>query len=391
MDIWTVARRVLIVLVLAAPCWPSSWVDAAEPGPESRFQRTQLDDVVRAEGAAVGDFNCDGKLDIAAGSVYYAAPHWTRVPVLEEPKAFPPKSYSDAFLCFAHDVNRDGRTDLMVVDFPGKQTWWFENPGPAGGAWKRVEAVSITNGENPLWVDLLGDGKMALVAGMPEMGWASPGTDPHARWETHVVAGPDDPKTQKYYHGFGAGDVNGDGRLDILVREGWWEAPEDRTQVPWTFHRVDFGPACAQMLVYDCNDDGLADVITTSAHQYGIWWHEQTADGWKTHEIDKSFSQTHAVVLADINGDGLMDFVTGKRYYAHCGRDPGAEEPALLCWYELKRVDGKPAWTRHVIDDNSGSGMNFQVVDINGDGLLDVATANKKGAFYFEQVRGEKQ
>ncbi|MDZ7620637.1 MAG: VCBS repeat-containing protein, partial [Patescibacteria group bacterium] len=167
-----------------------------------------------------------------------------------------------------------------------------------------------------------------------------------------------------------------------------WEAPEDRTQTPWPFHRVDFGKACAQMLVYDCNGDGLADVITTSAHEYGIWWHEQTADGWKTHDIDASFSQTHAVVLADINGDGLMDFVTGKRYYAHCGRDPGAEEPALLCWYELKRVDGKPTWTRHVIDDNSGSGMNFEVVDINGDGLLDIATANKKGVFYFEQTRG---
>ena len=390
MSVRMTVRRVLALAVLAASCGLVSPAVGAEPETGIQFQKTELDNVFRAEGAAVGDFNCDGKLDIAAGSVYYAAPDWKMVPVLEKAKEFRPKSYSDAFLCFADDINGDKRTDLIVVDFPGKQTWWFENPGSAGGVWKRVEAVAITNGENPLFGDLTGNGANALVAGIPEMGWASPGEDPYAPWKTHIVAGPNDPKTQKYYHGFGMGDVNGDGRNDILVREGWWEAPEDRTKTPWTFHRVDFGPACAQMIVYDCNDDGRADVITTSAHQYGIWWHEQTADGWKTHEIDKSFSQTHAVVLADINGDGLMDFVTGKRYYAHCGGDPGAEEPALLCWYELQRKDGEPKWTRRVIDDNSGSGMNFQVVDINGDGLLDIATANKKGVFYFEQTRADR-
>ena len=141
------------------------------------------------------------------------------------------------------------------------------------------------------------------------------------------------------------------------------------------------------MLVGDWDGDGDADVLSTSAHNYGIWWHEQTPDGWKTHEIDKSFSQTHAAVAADINRDGLVDFVTGKRYYAHNGGDPGAEEPALVCWYELRRAEGRPMWTRHVIDDNSGTGMHFEVVDLNGDGLLDIAAANKKGVFYFEQIK----
>ncbi len=381
--------RVIALLALTMPWWPAPVAHAAEPGPRIRFKKTQLDNVFRSEGATVGDFSGNGKLDIAAGSVYYAAPNWNMVPVLEAPKEFPVKGYSDAFLCFASDVNRNGRTDLLVVDFPGKQTWWFENPGAAGGAWKRNEAVAETNGENPLWVDLTGDGKMDLVAGIPEMGWASPGEDPYKPWNIYIVSGPDDPRIQRYYHGFGVGDINGNGRLDIVCREGWWEAPEDRTQVPWKFHRVDFGPPCAQMIVHDFDGDGRADVLTTSAHQYGIWWHQQTADGWQTHEIDKSFSQTHAVVLADINGDGLMDFVTGKRYYAHNGNDPGADDPALLCWYELQRRDGKPVWTRHVIDDDSGAGMHFEVVDMTGNGLLDIATANKKGVFYFEQVRDE--
>jgi hypothetical protein len=93
------------------------------------------------------------------------------------------------------------------------------------------------------------------------------------------------------------------------------------------------------------------------------------------------------VCLADINGDGLKDFVTGKRYYAHCGRDKGADDPAVLYWYELARKDGRPVWTRRTIDNDSGAGLNFEVIDIDDDGLLDVVIANKKGTSYFRQVR----
>ena len=105
------------------------------------------------------------------------------------------------------------------------------------------------------------------------------------------------------------------------------------------------------------------------------------------HEIDSSIAQTHALVLADINGDGLPDFVTGKRYYAHNGRDPGEDEPPVIAWYELSRKDGKPVWTQHVFDHDSGVGTAFEVHDMNGDGLQDVIVANKRGVFYFEQVR----
>ena len=105
------------------------------------------------------------------------------------------------------------------------------------------------------------------------------------------------------------------------------------------------------------------------------------------HEIDSNIAQTHALVLADINGDGLPDFVTGKRYYAHNGRDPGEDEPPVIAWYELARKDGKPVWTQHVFDHDSGVGTAFEVHDMNSDGLQDVIVANKRGVFYFEQVR----
>ena len=120
-----------------------------------------------------------------------------------------------------------------------------------------------------------------------------------------------------------------------------------------------------------------------------MWWHEQLAGGeWKTHVIDDSFSQTHALCLADINGDGLPDFVTGKRWWAHGPKgDINPDEPAVMFWFELTRKDGKPVWTPHQIDHDSGVGTQFEVADVNGDGLLDVVTSNKKGTYYFEQVR----
>jgi hypothetical protein len=346
----------------------------------------------------VGDFNGDGKQDIAAGSVYYAAPDWKRHSILEEPKAFSPKQYSDAFCCFAEDCNTDGRTDLVVVDIPGKPTWWFENPGDAQTPWRRHVGIEVTNNESPIWVDLTGDGREELVFGhspdpanpdSPErrMAFAGPGPNPLEAWPLRTFSAADSHGSRKYYHGLGAGDINGDGRTDVVIAHGWWEAPAGATQPEWTFHEAPLGEHCAHMPVDDFDGDGDADVLSSSAHRFGIWWHEQTPDGWKTHLIDDSISQTHAVCLVDVNGDGLNDFVTGKRWWAHMGRDPGADQPAVVVWYELSRRRGRPVWKKHVIDDQSGVGTQFEVTDVNGDGLLDVAASNKKGVYYFEQER----
>jgi len=141
--------------------------------------------------------------------------------------------------------------------------------------------------------------------------------------------------------------------------------------------------------VFDFDGDGDNDVLSSAAHKVGIWWHEQLADSkWQTHEIENGFTQTHALCLADINGDGLPDFVTGKRWWAHGPKgDINPGDPAVLFWYELKREAGKPTWIPHEIDHDSGVGTQFEVADVNGDKLLDVVISNKKGVFYFEQVR----
>jgi hypothetical protein len=146
------------------------------------------------------------------------------------------------------------------------------------------------------------------------------------------------------------------------------------------------------MFAYDADEDGDKDIISSSAHNYGIWWHEQKQDingtiSWVTIEISKLFSQSHSLAFEDINGDGHPDLITGKRYLAHHdGKDPGSYEPAVLYWFEY--IPGKnPQWIPHEIDSNSGIGNNFVVKDINGDKLPDIIISNKKGIFFFEQLK----
>lgn len=380
-----------------------------------RFKKRQLDAKFRSEGVAVGDFNRDGKMDIAAGFVWYESPDWEMHTIVNKPPSaghggelgsplhYDPKSYSNSFCNFAQDVNADGWTDLIVVDFPGTPTWWFENPKNSGEQWTKHLCTPVTNNESPQFLDLDDDGKRELVAAFSpdpkqpdgpdrQMAFMTPDVDPFKPWKLHPVSTKAPPGTRRYSHGLGVGDVNNDGRKDILCAAGWWEAPASAAQIPWEFHQAAFGEQggegkAADLHVYDFDGDGDNDVLASSPHAFGIWWHEQASDGkWTAHEIDMSFSQAHGVCLADINNDGLMDFVTGKRWWAHGGNDPGGDQPAVLVWFELRREGDKPSWIRHQIDHSSGVGTQFQVADINGDKLLDIVVSNKLGVYYFEQT-----
>ncbi|GIX05571.1 MAG: hypothetical protein KatS3mg114_1440 [Planctomycetaceae bacterium] len=360
----------------SSPAWPADQV---------RFEKHTLDRAFRTEGAAYGDFNNDGLLDIAAGSVWYAAPDWQPHPIREQPREFPITTYGDSFFNWAEDVDADGRLDLIVVDFPGKPTWWFRNPGQQGGPWTRHEIVPVTNNESPQYLDLLGDGRRRLVFGDQQGSMSFAWLTGPAAWQVAPFTPPKSPGTERFSHGLGLGDLNGDGRIDVLIPQGWWQAPTDPQQNVWTFHPVPFGEAQAQMYVFDFDGDGDADVVGSSAHQRGIWWYEQTARRWLKHLIDDSIAQTHSLVLADINGDGLPDLVTGKRFYAHNGRDPGEDEPPVLCWFELQRQAGQPVWSKHVIDEDSGVGVMHEVYDLDGDDRLDIVVGNKRGVFVFFQ------
>ncbi len=357
-----------------------------------QFEKHQITAQFLAEGVALGDVDQDGDLDILTGFHWFEAPNWERHDIQTPVEFDYATAYSSTFLNFAMDVNEDGRVDLIRIDTPGEGVYWYENPGINSTYWTEHLIDSSACNESPMHVDIDQDGRKDLVFAHEEEGvlycLRAPKKGLRADWQPLALSARSALGTNRYAHGLGYGDINGDGRRDILIRQGWWEAPVDPLDVPWTFHEASLGEPCSQMFALDLDQDGDPDILSTSAHNFGIWWHEQMDNRtFQTHLISKTFSQTHAAALADLDDDGLPDLITGKRFYAHNGKDPGGKDTAVLYWFEMKRDDlGAPQWIPHQIDDNSGVGLQVLVEDLNGDGKLDIVSANKKGVHCFLQL-----
>jgi hypothetical protein len=374
------------------------------------WKKTVIDRRFLSEGVTVADVNKDGKMDVLTGELWYEAPEWHphRIrPGKEDYRDGDKNVYSNSFACWADDLNGDGWPDLIVVGFPGAPCHWYQNPQNKPSHWKEHEIWHSACNETPAYVDLLGTGKRVLLMSWQpkgkenegQMAYFTPGDDPAQTWKMHPISEPSTkdhpiPGTFRFSHGLGAGDVNGDGKLDVLCTGGWWEQPATLDDKPWKFHPVSLGEDCADMFAYDIDNDGKADILSSSAHRYGIWSHLQRSGSGspsfvKQDLFPKLVSQTHALHCVDINGDGIKDLVTGKRWWAHGPKgDADPNSPAKLYWFEAKKDrDGLIRFVPHQIDGDSGIGTQFSVFDVNGDKLLDVATANKKGVFLFEQVR----
>jgi hypothetical protein len=359
-----------------------------------QFKKHVLTTDFISEGAAVADVNKDGKLDVLAGTYWFEAPGWKQHE-LAEPEKYAITTYSNSFLNFVLDVNNDGWQDLVRISWPGEQSDWYENPKNGKGFWKKHYLYKSVGNESPGLFDIDEDGRLDLLCNNSKdkrnVWLSAPKSKSDTGWVEHIISSDTLQGTHRYTHGLGMADMNRDGRKDVVTREGWWEAPVDRKQPGWKFHKEKISEECSQMFAMDLDGDNDQDIISASAHKYGIWWHEQVKDAsgnstWQTHDIHKEFSQTHGLTVTDVNRDGNPDIITGKRYYAHNGNDPGDKDAAVIYWFEY-RPGKQPAWVPHMIDDNSGVGLQVVTPDMNKDKLLDIVISNKKGVYYFEQLK----
>jgi hypothetical protein len=365
-----------MVVVLAA------MLLAASRPADIPFERQTLD-LGANESCTIVDVNGDKRLDIVAGENWYENPTWKQHKFRDINFT---NNYIDDFSDLALDVNGDGRPDIVSASWFSRKLAWFANPGKAGAPWKETVMETGSPIEFAFLVDLNNDGKALEV--LPQFGSDKTPLSWYELKDGAFVKHIASPVS--YGHGIGVGDVNGDKRADILTPKGWLEAPADPHASDWKLH-PGFPEAghLGFLYVMDVNADGRNDVVTSSAHDYGIFWLEQNADGsWTKRLIDDSWSQPHAVTLIDLNGDGRKDILTGKRYMAHNGKDPGEREPLGVYWYEqitdpaTKRIE----WVRHTVDygGRAGGGMQIPVADIDGDGDLDFAVAGKSGVFLFK-------
>jgi len=307
------------------------------------------------------------------------------------------EGFIDDLSNFAMDVNGDGYPDVIASSWFSKKLAWYENPrrhdgDHANDLWKEHIIETGFNYELFLLVDIDGDGKAQEIlpnyGSSGEIAWlerAKPFSE--GKWiRHHVGAVPG----KNGLHGIGAGDVNGDGRPDIITAYGWFEAPSDPRSVNWKFHPefvlIPPDGFASPIFVHDVNGDGKPDLIYGAGHRFGLYWMENLGAGkWKEHLIDDSWSQAHPVTLVDLDKDGKLDIVTGKRYLADDG-NPGTFEPLGLYWYRWSAENGH--FIKHVIDYGSKAGGGIQIiaVDIDGDGDVDLVAPGKSGLFLFEQI-----
>ncbi len=389
-------RCLLALLATLAFCSPSP---AEEPqGTVHSFQRQGLTSTYFSEGAAVGDLNGDSHMDVVYGPYWFAGPDFKKSAEIYPAKPQPMNAYADHFFAWVHDFNSDGHNDVLTVGFPGTPAFVYENPGKtlnSHGHWTKHQVFDWVSNESPAFTDITGDGQPELVctrAGM--FGYATPTKNSFDPWTFTRIS--DAIAHERFGHALGVGDVDGDNRQDILMNAGWFKNPGSNQEGLWEFSPTPFCPGGADMFAYDVNGDGLNDVITSlDAHGYGLAWWEQRLDANGQREFVKHlimgskpsenpyglhFSELHSVRLADINGDGLQDIITGKTYWSHHRQSSNWDAGPVVYWFELNRnADHSVEWVPHLADDASGIGRQIVVTDIDGNESPDIVVGGMLG------------
>ena len=384
----------------------------------NRFRVQVVTPYFHGDGLCAADVNRDGALDLVAGLMVWMGPDFKKGRTIDHTYPLDVTDYGSTLSCEAADFTDDGWPDVVVKAFTGgSPVYLYVNPHNELRRWARFEILNLAGpSENVEMADIDRDGKPEFVIGGngSAVNYAEPDpADPTKPWIVHQLTeqaswGP---------HGIGIGDVNGDGRIDVLRGWGWWEQPASPTQKPWPFHPEEFGRAGqgagggAQLQVYDVNGDKLNDVVTSlEAHAYGLAWFEQKRDSagkisFVRHMImDRDAAESHGIVFtemhglmaADVDGDGLKDIITGKfrdhnlgNFHYSYGWPSDEDAENVFYWFQLVRKSGGGVdFVPRLIHNNSGVGRQPLAVDLNNDGVTDIVNNGRFGTMIFFGKKG---
>jgi hypothetical protein len=377
----------------------------------ARFRVQQINDMYYSWGCTAGDFNKDGHMDVAAGPWIYFGPDFIQSrEIFLAVTTSPGTNFTETNCQYSYDFNGDGWPDIL--NGPSRPGLYI-NPKGESRRWDKFIILPPIQSEITVFKDIDNDGKPELIYGADgtlRLAKPDPG-DPTRQWIIHDIS----ERGYSMAHGIGAGDINGDGRMDVLNPNGWWEQPAaGATSGLWKYHPIAFaqykhratGAGGAVMGVYDVNGDKLNDVVTSlNAHGFGLAWFEQKksnsgeisfvqhmiSDDYtssKTNAGGITLSQIHGNTFADVNGDGITDLVAGKRYWSHLDTylDPDPNGAPVIYLYRTVRDAKAPGGAKFVpelIHNRSGVGSDITAVDLNKDGKVDIISATDRGVFVF--------
>lgn len=289
------------------------------------------------------------------------------------------------------DVDGDGDEDFVGARYSPGYVYWLEQPShPLEQPWKfhiieDAEKGGI-DGVHGLYVaDVDGDTKPDLIAnsGQPKGPLANSivwlkALQKGTSWQRNVFA-PGDAPGLSHYHG--AGDLNGDGRIDIVSAAkvgpygnwfAWWE--QGKKGEAWKKHLLSNAqPGATNALIADFNADGHMDILASRGHGVGLVWFAGPA--FAPREIDRTLAGPHSLAIGDIDGDGDIDAVT-------CAKDS-----RIVAWFEN---DGQGGFFKHHIHEFQAA-YDIRLLDMDGDGDLDVLLGGQESAnvvWYENRLKG---